>query len=291
MFKIWVTLQNTKHDQGIVDSIRNRKKDEHGQGPAERLQSLIRGTQLSNVAIVRDLQAEVVDRLVMDASLRSLKDSSKVRETYNRSSLAVHEGRDLLLKANSAGSAARATYVRWFGAYNADRAAVVRQNIKNLCTLFDTGVITMKDARQMVGAWGDCFGFAMPGTQKNYVEFTVGRAFFLKTGWTVAPGATPLQRRDAVALALTEAYTSMSDWTVGTMIHELGHATNALPDVDFQAPNSYQVSPGGLTPNGWDQCSTPALDMALAIARPDLAVQNTDSYGQFCREALEATGK
>jgi hypothetical protein len=291
VFKLWVTAQQDKHDQGIHDSIRNRKKDEHGQGPAERLQSLIRGSQVSNVAIRRDLQAEVPDRLVMDVSLRNLKDSSKVREAYNRSNLAAHEGRDLLLKASTGGTPARTVYERWFGPYTVDRASVVRGNIKGLCDLFDIGVIIMKDARQLAGAWGDCFGFAMPGNKRNYVEFTLGRAFFLKKGWSVLPGANPAQRRAAVAQALTEAYSEMSDWTVGTMIHELGHATNNLPDVDFQAPNSYQVSPGGLTPDGWDQCSTPALDMALAIARPDLAVLNTDNYGQFCREALQATGK
>ncbi len=157
--------------------------------------------------------------------------------------------------------------------------------------LFDTGVIIVKDARTMPGVWGDCYGFAMPGDKKNYVEFTIGRAFFLKTGYTVVPGATPNERRDAVQAALRDAYSSLSDWTIGTMVHELGHATNNLPDVDFMGPATYQISPGGMTPDGWEQCSYPAIDKALAIARPDLAVQNTDCYGQCAREALSVSGR
>jgi hypothetical protein len=292
-FRVWVGTKGGS-DLGLgnaIHSIRNRKTDDSGQGPVERLQSLIRGVKLSNVAIVRDLQAEVPDRLVMDSTLNTdLKTRFKVRETYDRAARAVDLGRTAALKASTAGTAERTLYERWFGAYDATRAQAVRRNLKGLCDLFNSGVIIVHDARTLVGAWGDCFGFAMPGDKKNYVEFTVGRAFFDKKGWAKVPGQTLQERNEAVQLALASAYSETSDWTVGTMIHELGHAANSLPDVDFQAPSSYQVSPGGLTPMGWTQCSTPALDQALALADPDLAVVNTDSYGQFCREALQNAG-
>lgn len=293
VFRLWVSAKGGTDLNlgGALTSVRNRKVDEHGQGPVERLQSLIRSAKMSNVAIVRDLQAEVPDRLVMDASLRGLKDSSKVRETYERAKLAVHEARDLVLEAGRVGTNGRTVYERWFGTYSADNHRVVKANIVNLCKLFDSGVIIVKDARTMLGDWGDCFGFAIPGNKADYVEFSVGRAFFLKQGWNVQPGASAQQRKAAVVQALSEAYANTSDWTVGTMIHELGHAANRLPDVDFQAPATYQVSPGGMTPDGWQQCSTPALDQALALADPALAIQNTDSYGQFCREALQAGGR
>lgn len=292
LFRVWIQSKGGS-DLGLgnaLTSIRNRQADGSGQGPVERLQSLIRGAKMTNVAIVRDLQAELPDRLVMEASLRaSAFDKGKVQETYDRARRAVELGRDMALQAATSGSAGNTLYVRWFGVFSQERARTVRANLKGLCDLFSTGVIIVKDARGLQGAWGDCFGFAMPGKQKNYVEFSVGRAFFLKNGWTKTPGSTPQERSTAVATALSQAYLNTSDWTVGTMIHELGHATNRLPDVDFQAPNIYQVSPGGLTSSGWEQCSTPALDQALALADPDLAVQNTDSYGQFCREALQTS--
>jgi len=283
-FKVWAGIKGGDH----LSSIRNRKRDANDLGPVERLQSLIRTQKFSNMVILRDLNAEVPDKLVLDASLSlKLGDKYKVTETYNRAKKGVHRARDMLLKAKSPGPE-RVLYERWFGAYNAIRHTAVIKNYSQLCKLFTSGVIIVHDARSQMDAWGDCFGFAMPGKKQNYVEFTVGRAFFLKTGYSVAPGATRLQRSSAVKLALSKAYSETSDWTVGTMIHELGHATNNLPDVDFQAPATFQVSPGGLTPPGWDQCSTPDLDLALAINSPALAVRNTDNYGQCAREALGA---
>lgn len=119
----------------------------------------------------------------------------------------------------------------------------------------------------------------------------MGQGFFSKTGFKVAPGATPADRKLAFQQALEQSYSKTSDWTVGTMEHELSHATNGLPDVDFQAPSTYEVAPPGLTRNGWEQVSTPDLDLALAVARPDLAVLNVDNYGQCVCEALEASGQ
>ncbi len=281
-FKVWTGIKGGDH----LSSIRNRKKNANDSGPVERLQSLIRTQKYSNITVLRDLNAEVPDKLVLDSSLScNAMDKAKVTETYNRSKKAVHKARDILLKAKSAG-AARDLYERWFGAYDATRHASVISNYNQLCKLFTSGVIIVHDARQQMDVWGDCFGFATPGNKQNYVEFTVGRAFFMKTGFNVPPGATAHQRSAAVKLALANAYNNTSDWTVGTMIHELGHATNNLPDVDYQAPSTYQVSPGGITPSGWDQCSTPDLDLALALNSPALAVVNTDSYGQCAREAL-----
>ncbi|MEY4589877.1 MAG: Lysine-specific metallo-endopeptidase, partial [Pseudomonadota bacterium] len=272
-----------KHD--LMHSIRNRKVDSEGFGPVERLQSLIRSSTVSNVAIIRDLNREVQDRLVMDTTLSSsMFDRNKVSETYNRSKLAVSNALAAVLKTGTAG-AERTRFVKWFGAYNEARKQEVVKNFRNLNSLFTSGVIIVKDARAIPGAWGDCFGFAMPGNKQNYVEFSVGRAFFLKQGYNTMPGATPQERGDAVKLALAQAYANTSDWTVGTMIHELGHAINNLPDVNFQAPATYAIHPG-MTPGGWTQVSTPDLDEALAIARPELAVQNTDNYGQFARECL-----
>lgn len=284
-FQIWVNLK-AAGSKDAIHSIRNRKADVNGFGPVERLQSLIRTTKVSNAAIIRDMNKEVQDTLVMDVTLSSeMFAKSKITETYNRSKQAVRKALTTAQKSSSPGTE-RVLYEKWFGSYNAVRKETVIKNLRGLYNLFNGGVIIIKDARSMPGAWGDCFGFAMPGNKKNYVEFSVGRAFFLKQGYHVAPGATPLQRSNAVKLALQQAYLNTSDWTVGTMIHELGHATNDLPDVNFQAPSTYQVHPG-MTPNGWEQVSTPDLDVNLAIAQPALAVRNTDNYGQFCRECLD----
>ncbi len=148
-FQLWAKLKTS----GYTESIRNRKLDDEGQGPAERLQTLIRTHQLSNVAIVRDLEADVPDRLVLDVSLKNLKDSSKVRETDNRANLAVHAARDSLLKAVTGGTAGRTLYERWFGTYDATRYSDVKANFRGLCDLFDKGVIIVHDARQLTNGW------------------------------------------------------------------------------------------------------------------------------------------
>jgi hypothetical protein len=284
-FHLWVQLKSAG-SKDAMQSIRNRKINDAGAGPVERLQSLIRTTKMSNIAIIRDLNKDVPDKLVMDTTLSSnLFDRNKVRETYNRSRNAVEKAHATALKSATPGPA-RNLFEKWFGPYDETRKKQVIKNLHNLNNLFRSGVIIIKDGRGIQGVWGDCFGFAMPGNKKNYVEFTIGRAFFLKQGYHVVPGATPAQRSAAVKLALNNAYNNTSDWTVGTMIHELGHAINNLPDVNFQPPATYQIHPG-MTPAGWDQVSTPDLDNALAIADPGLAVQNTDNYGQFCRECLD----
>ncbi len=286
-FNIWVGIKGSDY----LGSIRNRKLDASGVGPVEKLQSLIRTHRMSNIATIRTLHRDVPDRLVLDATLSAnIGDKTKLRETYNRAKMAVHVARDTVLKAKTAGPE-QTLYEKWFGTFESTRHLQVVKNFQGLCNLFDTGVIIVHDARAQMDAWGECFGFAMPGNKKNYVEFTVGRAFFLKTGYHVVPGATHRQRGQAVRQALKQAYKNTTDWTVGTMVHELGHATNNLPDVDFQAPNTYQVSPGGMTPDGWEQCSTPALDVDLALASPDLAIVNTDNYGQCAREALALKGR
>ena len=167
--------------------------DESGRGPVERLQSLIRTAQMSNVGIKRDLEGSAPDRLVADASLKNLKDKSKVQETYNRSSLAVHKGRDLLLQARTAGTTGRTVYERWFGAYTADRALIVRNNIKGLCNLFDSGVIILKDARSMPGFWGDCFGCTTSNSRS--AEPSSGRTATPSRPATRSSSAAPRWRR------------------------------------------------------------------------------------------------
>lgn len=284
--RIWVQIKNA--DLGNCNkSIRNRKEDSNHLGPVERLYSLIRTTAMSNTAIIRDLNQAVPDRLVMDSTLLSkVHDTLKVKETYERSKNAVERALQIALKSGSLGKE-RDLYERWFGAYNVDRKKKVIKNLQNLNSLFISGVIIVHDARNSPEPWGGCFGFAMPGNKANYVEFSIGRAFFLRQRYHVTPGATPLERGNAVTQALQQAYNNTTDWSVGTMIHELGHAVNNLPDVNFHAPSTYQTHPG-MTPKGWDQVSTPDLDKALAIANPALAVQNTDNYGQFARECLDA---
>lgn len=284
-FNDWKRLKG--QDQ-YLNSMRNRKQNETGQGPVELLESLIRINSVGSRGNLRRKENDLskMERLIVDDSLKGRFDKIKVQETYNRSARAIEKARDALIRARIANTPERILYTRWFGTYNEIRYNTVKSNIMRLHELFTLGVIIIHDARSQQDAWGDCYGFAMPGKKKNFVEFTVGRAFFEQVGFQVVPGATRQQRSRAAKDALIDAYKNTTDWTVGTMIHELGHAINELPDVDFKTPSSYQVSPGGLTPNGWEQCSTPDLDIALALADPTLAVRNTDSYGQFSREAL-----
>ncbi len=291
MQKLSTKFQEWKGSKGqgeYLNSIRNRNKNAFGKGPVELLESMLRTSSIAKSRMERThaMDTSKLDRLVIDDSLKGRFDEIKVRETYNRAARAVEKAYEKLTKAHTLNSAERTLYIRWFGLYDENRHRIVKGNFKKLYDLFNFGVIIIHDARSQVGAWGDCFGFAMPGSKSNFVEFTVGRAFFEKTGYHVVPGSTRQQRNRAVQDALRNAYKNTTDWTVGTMVHELGHAINNLPDVDYQAPSSYQVSPGGLTPNGWEQCSTPDLDIDLALLHPNLAIRNTDNYGQFAREAL-----
>lgn len=91
-------------------------------------------------------------------------------------------------------------------------------------------------------------------------------------------------------------YEKTTDDTVGTLVHEFSHgAVNAVDVPPVDPSGSWMHARISDTPTDNDfgvstdnsiQASTPALDALLARHKPDYAVVNADSYGQFATRLL-----
>jgi hypothetical protein len=96
------------------------------------------------------------------------------------------------------------------------------------------------------------------------------------------------------AFNASAAFSSTSNATVGTFVHEMAHgAFHAVDAPKVDALNNWELAPEltagdtyGASPDNDEQSSTPTLDKRLAIKDPTIANRNADNYGQFAVECL-----
>jgi hypothetical protein len=101
----------------------------------------------------------------------------------------------------------------------------------------------------------------------------IGRAFF-----SAAPQAN------------STYYKSDTDYTVGTLIHELAHAGFSASDVPTVS-SGLALDATGMPPRGAPVCNDQSEDRKLAQANPAGAIQNADNYNQFARAVLQDAGE
>lgn len=215
----------------------------------------------------------------------STAEKMRMNEAIRRASLAVTYARDAMISiAGGSGSPAdMAAFTDFFGASDATRIQKIRDNY-TILTLAFTGtpdVIDLRNTLYGLTCYAACFRANLAAVKSKgtgasitgSVNMFLGRAFY---------GAGN--------------YEKTSDATVGTLIHEFAHGSiNAVdvPPVDAtgawtharESDNPADNNFGASTDNSI-QASTIPLDKLLAQFRPEYAVVNADSYGQFATKLL-----
>jgi hypothetical protein len=212
----------------------------------------------------------------------------RVNEALRRAIKAVELARDAMITISqktalgSSRTLAEQSYVDYFGTYNQAQARTVTDNFKALCLAF-TGTPTFVDMRNTT--------FGLDGyaacPRVNLVTKSGGRL-------TLSGSVLMLLLRDFFNKG---GYSSSTDNTVGTLVHEFAHGTfKAVDAPKVDTFGSWELTPAhetdpthidhGETPDNDKQSSTRELDKRLALKSPTIAQRNADNYGQFAAEAL-----
>jgi hypothetical protein len=199
---------------------------------------------------------------------------TRINEAIMRTGSAVTAALEALASVRGVANAsdAETLYAEYFGAFDAARKRRIVKNFQRIDLLLSgarggaKGQVTVVDARndQQKRDW---FAATVRNSALNGgVVIYIGRAFFIDTP------------RD---------YESSTDYTVGTMVHELAHACFGASDVPTVAAGGQ----AGLDANGMPTvgpvCNDAQSDRDLAADDPDAALLNADNYGQFAWRCLK----
>nr|WP_199039234.1 hypothetical protein [Dyella sp. ASV24] len=225
----------------------------------------------------------------------SLTQTSRVTEALRRTKMALgfaHRAMVRISKVTSFSSPAtteEALYISSFGSYDARRIARVMRNFTVLKLAIDRGprIVDMRDTDYGLRCYAACFRGTLGQTDGGTGQVSVlsaltvflGRAFFVSG---------------------TMNYGDSTDATVGTLVHEFAHgAINAVdvPPVDAsgtwlharESDIPTDTNFGASTDNSV-QASTATTVRLLGQHKPDYAIVNADSYGQFASGMLRHYG-
>ena len=216
---------------------------------------------------------------------------ARINEAFARAKLAVELARDAIIPIAKKDALVNPNpteqlFIDYFGAYDKTRAGKILDRYKKLCTAFTNPEVV--DHRNTDGS--DCFAYThskqlnqWPGQR---VRVWLCRDFFAQGKAAYPKGANPDTYKNS--------YAKTSDATLGTLVHEFCHGVFDAADAPQWVNGSWV--PGapdgnGDSPNNDIQSSTRPLDKALAVAHPNIALQNADNYGQFACEVAVAKGK
>lgn len=196
----------------------------------------------------------------------------RLNEAVIRSSQAATAAIDALSKINGPMPAVGATLAQrlfraYFGAYEKTRRTTILKNFMAIKQAVDGSRGGTKGSLQVVDSRNDAgkqTWFA--ATFRNSaaggdILMYVGRGFFLN--------------------ATAVGFNTSSDFTVGTVIHELSHACFGASDVPTVAAGGKGQLDGNGMPLVGSVCNDADSDKALAANDPDAALLNADNYGQF----------
>lgn len=225
----------------------------------------------------------------------SVSQTSRITEAIRRTKAAIGHAHRAMISIGqlSAFPTTRTTeqgfYVDAFGAYDATRIAKVKHNFTVLKLAVERGprIVDLRDTDYGLGCYAACFRGSLGRTEGRTGQVSVisaltvflGRAFF-------ASGSMN--------------YGESTDATVGTLVHEFAHgAVDAVdvPPVDAlgawtharKSDDPADRDFGDSTDNSI-QASTTATVKLLAQHKPNYAIVNADSYGQFAAALLRHYG-
>jgi hypothetical protein len=272
-FKTWRDTKTREDEPGggvamprapLLDTIRNRNKDENGLGPVDRLAVLLRQAKVSNVGI-RKTVTPIDDRVVIDGNTFTTHELVRIEEATRRITKAVRDARDAVVRANRVG-ANRDRYEMWFGIFDQSNYNEVKKNFMRLDKVCSNGGLIFMDGRSDP-TYGQVFAWTFRGNHEVFVNMWLGTAFFSGVG----------------------SYEVSSDATVVTLVHEMSHACFMASDVPTVA-SGQALDGNGNPPGGAAVCNDAAEDQNLAVHDPDSAIRNADNYGQFAWAVLQELG-
>lgn len=215
-------------------------------------------------------------------------ETMRMNEAIRRAKRAAVYARDALIRiAGGKGSAIEnEAYADFFGAFNQARVEKVLLNFRILTITFERGlnIVDVRNTRYGKTCFAACFRNSLAAweTKKGQkatlsvtgaIEMFLGRAFFASGN-----------------------YEKTTDDTIDTLVHEFAHgAVNAVdvPPVDaFGAWTHARKSDDpahidfGETTDNRIQASTKELAKLLAVSKPEYALVNADSYGEFATRLL-----
>jgi len=201
----------------------------------------------------------------------------QINEAMERTFKAVDEAIKASTKVTSAGTWQQTLYNQFFGAYDNARKIQIVKNFQSIHRWLEgprggaQGLITLVDSRNDT-AKKDWFAATVRNSAAGgQVLIYVGRSFFLSQQHLVG-------------------YHNLTDFTVGTLVHELAHACFGASDV----PTVASGGRGALDTNGMPTvatvCNDDVSDRDLAANDPDAAFLNADNYAQFAWRSLAQGG-
>ncbi len=220
-------------------------------------------------------------------------ETTRINESLLRAKYAVELARDILIKISGWSTPLnpnQQAYVDYFGSYDRQRFKLVLDNFKILVFAFQVGpkIIDLRNTDYGKTCYAACFRANLRGNTNGSLSLTGKVDMFLGRAFLKSRGGS---------------YTSSTDATVGTLVHEFAHgainAVDAPPVITNTAPWRWQLTPNlvtthdeyGASPDNGIQASTEADDKALATFNADIAIRNADNYGQFASTMLRREGK
>jgi Lysine-specific metallo-endopeptidase len=233
-----------------VNTIRNRKLDQQGLGPVERLARYIENEKGSHAA----RQPGVTHDVKTNTYLTDDGDYTKVHrkvvfDTMDNVKLAILAARETF---QGGGFLSRpnfdALYQMWFGARDATRERAVRDKYDRLEQIVCNQPVNVHDDY----AASDEFGHAYRGLN-DQANIWLGEGF-----WDMSDD-------------FTQRFASAMDARVGTLIHEFSHSILDAADE--------RLGDGKV-------CNDAARDRQLATGFPDKAINNADNIANYALDAL-----
>ncbi len=244
-FDAW---QNIKQSQ--TNTTRNRRLDQQGLGPVQRLWRYIRNEEGSHAAsqpgVTHDVQTNTyltddndytkVHRKVVFDTIGTVKSAIEAaRESFQSGGFLKKNEHDDL-------------YKMWFGARDTAREKTVKDNYDRLELIVCKQAVNVHDDY----AANDEFGHAYRGNN-NQANIWLGEGF-----WDLSDD-------------FTKRFTTVMDARVGTVIHEFAHSILDAADE--------RLADGNV-------CNDPVRDRQLATLYPDRAINNADNIANYALDAL-----
>jgi len=235
---------------GFVQTMRNRKLDQQGLGPVERLWRYIRNEEgtfaAAQVGVTHDLKTNV--NLTDDGDYTKVH-KKVVFDTLENVKLAIlaaresFQGGGFLRKADFA-----PLYQMWFGARDATRERRVRDNYDRLEEIVCNKAVNVHDDFAATGE----FGHAYRG-MNDQANIWLGEGF-----WDLDDD-------------FTQRFNTVMDARVGTVIHEFSHSILDAADE--------RLGDGNV-------CNDAVRDRTLAAQFPERAVNNADNIANYALDSL-----
>lgn len=222
---------------------------------------------------------------------------ARLNEAFSRAKLTAKLSRDCTIKIANQDSMPnhnltkeQQIYLDYFGTFDKKRAKQIRDNFIKLFNAFDALPEVVDHRNTNFGENRFAATHTKHLTDGEKVRVWIGRDFFAE-GKAHPKGVS----KDNY----NKSYSTTSDATVGTLIHEFSHGVfHAVDAPPLDNTGQWVLNPNlnagdnyGASPNNDTQCSTREKDKQLASLFPNISLRNADNYGQFACEILLAKQK